>query len=136
MAPSDLLRTISYAISADGQTVELRFSRKDGTIAKIQCAYGNLPDVISQIERAAKEAWEIQSSSLGGFNPRDFYPVTAKKVKTIEGGKAKDGTPVVTLVLTTGVRLALTVDRNAISDLIAWLEELQKFRPKSPRRDH
>jgi hypothetical protein len=72
-------------------------------------------------EQAAGQAWELQKQALGGSDPRLAYRVNARSVQRFQGAYSTDGKPLMTVVLTTGLRLDLAVPLDDIPQLIEWL---------------
>jgi hypothetical protein len=135
MDQDQLVRQVGYGISEDGRTVELRCYRANGTITHLWFDYDILANVALGIEGVAGMAFQQQRAALKGVDPRAVYPVATKTVVNLQGGTAADGRAVLSLELSTGSTLALSLEETQIRDLAAWLDaqagEPQK-RPASP----
>jgi hypothetical protein len=126
--PSQLLDKFGSGISDDGKIVELRFARKNGKVAYVQCEYGLLSSVVLGIEQAAVQAYELQKSNLKGTDPRLVNPVSTQTVDRMQGAYTRDGKPVISFALKSGMRLELAVPEDGIPELIEWLEALEEAR--------
>jgi hypothetical protein len=127
---SQFLDQIGFGFAEDGQIIELRLMRKNGTVAHILCNYPDLANLALRIEQVAGQAWQLQSQALGGTDPRLAHPVTARKVVRLQGAYSIDRKPLLTVVLSTGLRLDLSLPEDGIPELIAWLEEFEQSRSK------
>jgi len=127
---SQFLDKIGFAFAENGRLVELQFMRKNGNVVHLPCEFADLATLTLRIEQAAGQAWELQRHSLGGTDPRLMHPVTARKVARLQGAYSTDRKPLMTVVLTTGLRLDLFLPEDDIPELIAWLEEFERSRSK------
>lgn len=129
------LKAIEGAFAENGRRVELRFKRKNGTIARIYCNYDDLARVILEIQKIAKIAWEHQRDALGGRDPRIAYPMKPMPVDRYQGAISADGQLVLSAFLRSGLRLDLPVPDDGIQELIDWLEQMRDLpqRPKPSR---
>lgn len=134
--PNHLLDKIGFGITKDGKVVDLRFVRKNGTAAYVQCEYGNLSVVRMRVEQAAAEAYQLQKAATAGADPETFAPLTTSVVDKMRGMYSREGKPVIMFVLKSGMRQALSVPEDDIPELIAWLEELNEARQKPKPGTH
>jgi hypothetical protein len=122
------LDQFGFAISPDGKIVELKFVRTNGNVISIPCDYGRLSTVVLLIEQAAAKAYDLQKAAVGGIDPRLFDPLTTHDVERLQGAYTRDGKPIITLVLKSGLRINALVLEDDIPELIAWLEVLERSR--------
>jgi hypothetical protein len=127
---SQFLDQIGFAFAEDGRIIEIQLKRKNGSVVYLPCNFPDLATLVLRIEQAAGQAWELQRQALGGTDPRLMHPVTARKVARLQGAYSVDRKPLMTVVLTTGLRLELSLPENDIPELIAWLEEFERSRSK------
>jgi hypothetical protein len=137
-APSEdqLLDAIGFRIWKDGRFVEMRFRRKDGTVANVYCAFDDLSAVFSRIGQASGKARELQIQSLGGVDPREVYPVNARRVSKIQVATTTEERPLLSIVLENGIQFELSLPEEAIPELLARLEELQQRLDERSSRPH
>jgi hypothetical protein len=122
--PTQLVKSTSAALSLDGHIAELQFVRGNGKTARIHFPMDQAGSIILSIEEALGQLFDAQREMLKGQDPRAFFPLSVKRVSKVQGAVSAEGTPVLSLVLSTGVRLDLSLDQTTIPDLIAWLEDL------------
>ena len=122
--PTQFVRKLGLSLTEDGRAVGLEFVRENGTVAHLQFRYEDLPNLALHIEDAMGKAHYQQVASLKGADPRLIYQVRPRKVTSIQGGTATGGIPVVTVVLDTGLRLDLALDKTLLAELIPWLKRL------------
>jgi hypothetical protein len=124
------LDKIGCAFTENGRVVELQFMRKNGSVVHLLCEFADLATLTLRIGQAAGQAWELQRQALGGTDPRLMHPVTTQRVASFQGAYSVDRKPLLTVVLTTGLRLNLSLPEDGIPELIAWLEEFERSRTK------
>jgi hypothetical protein len=132
MDQDQLVNQVGYGISEDGRTVELRCYRADGTIAHLWFDYDSLANVALGIEGVAGMALQQQRSALKGVDPRAVYPVATKTVVNLQGSTTVDGRAVLSLELSTGSTLALSLEKTQIRSLAAWLDGQADDTQKEP----
>lgn len=123
--PSQFLNAFGAALSGDGRVAELQCARVDGCVIRLHFRPEEAGAVLLGIEAALAKVAAAQRMLLQGSDPRDAFPVTAKSVTRLQGGIASDGTPIVSLVLSDGLRLDFSLGRVPLSGMIAWLKTLE-----------
>jgi hypothetical protein len=81
------------------------------------------------------ELFKIQRQQLHGANPLTFFPTIPFHVEGMSGTIA-DGQPVLSLRLTTGVRLDFQIPENAFDETADFLDGLRNLVRKAPPRPH
>jgi hypothetical protein len=133
---SQFFDQIGFGFADDGRVVELRFKRKNGKVAYVPCNFSDLSALVLHIEKAAGQAWELQTQALGGTDPRLMQPIRVHAADRFQGARSTEGKPLISVVLKTGLRLELSIPEDDIPELILWLEELQASRSKPRRPRH
>jgi hypothetical protein len=137
--PGQMVRGVQGGLGEDGKTGGLQFKRANGTTTNLQFPMEQAAGLLLGIEQQLGQMFERQRQMMPkGIDPRAWFPMSAKRVSNIQGAVGKDGTPVLSLVLSTGVRLDLALDQKSVRDLAAWLETLaeesQKVQSAAPRK--
>ena len=131
---SQFCKSIGFAFTKDGRTVELRFLRNNDKTAHVPCDFDHLATIVQKIEEAMGAAWKLQKQALGGADPQTFYPLSTRKVTNIQATHAP-GQLVLTLVTDTGLRLNLAFGESVIQSLIDNLQRVKQSPPtKKPVR--
>jgi hypothetical protein len=118
--PNAFVEQVGYDFSEDGLTIDLRFRRANGAIARLKFKHEDLPEIILHMENAVGIANDRRTEVL-----RHSAPVKVRKVKGIQ--RSMDyKTPVITLCFDTGLRVDAAFEDHQISEFIAWLQHYQK----------
>jgi hypothetical protein len=134
--PSLFVKAVGGGVSDDGHTFMLQFMQADGHQVSISFPAARASSVMLDAEKALGLLFQQQRRILGGADPRTFFPIGVKRAKTIQGAIGHDGTPILSIVLATDMRLDIGVGRNAIPDLIRILRGLQTAQRKGPSKAH
>jgi hypothetical protein len=78
----------------------------------------------------------MQRALLKGNDPRLFFQVGMKRVTKVQGAIGDDGTPLLSFVLQSGMRIDLGMPKDAIPNLISWLRELEALRREPGSEPH
>lgn len=107
------LNAVGAVLSGDGRVAELRFVHAAGRVVRLHFRPEEAGAVLSSVEAASAEVCKGQGELLGGADPWDAFPVTAKHVTEVQGGMTSDGVP------SDGLRLDSSLDRARTA---AWLK--------------
>jgi hypothetical protein len=113
------------AISKDGLVSELQVKRANGSVAHLQFPTETAGAVMMGMEQAIATLFEAQRKMIGGKDPRTYFPMAAKRIAKFQAAAATDGTPIMSLILDSGLRLDFVVPQAVIHDLIEWLQRLE-----------
>jgi len=128
---SQFVEAVASRLSPDGQTTELGFLLKDGSITSVQFPAPAAASIMLNIEQALGTLFEQQRAMLKGRDPRTFFTLGAKQVVKVQGAVAQ-GHPVVSFVLKSNVRLDFLLEPSAVPELIEWLRGLETRSHKPP----
>jgi hypothetical protein len=131
-----LIHSVGASLSEDGQLAELQFVRANGQIAYIQFPAAMAGPMFVNIEEALAKVFEMQRALLKGNDPRLFFQVGMKRVTKVHGAIGDDGTPLLSFVLQSGMRIDLGMPKDAIPNLISWLRELEALRREPGSEPH
>jgi hypothetical protein len=131
--PGEFLDAVGAALSTDGRVAELQFLRKNKKAAYIQFPTEAASSILLNIEQALGKLFRMQREMLKGADPRHFFAIGAKHVVKIQGAVAQ-GSPVVSFLLKSDVRMDFRFDQTAIRELIEWLQGLETEAQKPPAR--
>ena len=123
--PGEFLKEFGAAITKDGRVAELQIKRANGSVAHLRFPTENAGAVMVSIEQALATLFEAQRKMLGGDDPRNHFPMAAKRVAKFQGAASSDGTPMMSLVLESGLRLDFALSQTIIGGLIEWLQRLE-----------
>jgi hypothetical protein len=132
----EFVQTIAGALSVDGQIGVVRIVRANGQIVDLPFPMEEAAGILLNIERVLGVLFEQQRVLLKGEDPRKFFRVGSKQVTKFQGAADRDGNPVLSVVLDTGVRLDFSLKGMSIPDLIAWLKTLDEAGQISPSVPH
>jgi len=121
--PSRFLTSIGAALSDDGKIAELRMQIANGQIAFLPFPAEAAATILVGIERQLGRVFEMQRARLGGHDPAAFFAMGALCTKEVLGTIATDGTPLLSFVLKSGLRLDFPLEKTKISGLIDLLQE-------------
>ena len=124
---SQFLTEIDAALSDDGSVAELRMQRANGQTVSLQFPVEAAATILLGIELQLGKVFEKQRDRLGGRDPRTFFAMGAMRAKSIQGALATDGTPLLSFVLESGLRIDFALPKMTISDLLDWLQEFDTF---------
>jgi len=130
----EFVTSIVSALSENGAIAELKFTRGNGTISHIRFPTEQTSSVMLSIEQSLGELFEKRLKITKGVDPKLIFPVAAKTVTTVQGAVSRQGTPVITFVLSSGLRLDFAVDRELVRELSEWLATLEQAQsqPQKP----
>ena len=124
------------SISNDGQIACLRVARANGEVTEFPFFAHKTVLILHAVERALGQIFERQREKIGGHDPRTFFQIGARRIPTVQGGVATDGTPLVSLVSDKGVRSDFALAASAISGLIDLLRNLEALAKKPVSAPH
>ena len=134
--PKLFVKAVGGGISDDGNALALTFTLANGTKVPISFPAVSASSLMLDMEKVLGLLFEQQRKILKGGDPRTFFPMGAKRAKTIQGAIGHNGQPVLSLVLETGLRLDIGLPQGAIPDLIRFLQDLETARQKGPSQAH
>src|SRR5579863_5866119 len=103
--PGQYVKEFGAAISQDGLVSELQIKRANGSVAHLQFPTENAGALMMSVEQSIATLFEAQRKILGGKDPRTSFPMAAKRIAKFQGAASTDGTPIMSLVLESGLRL-------------------------------
>lgn len=134
--PKQFVQSIGAALSEDGRTAQLQVLRANGQTAYLDFPAEATASILLTIEQALAKVFELQRARLAGHDPRTFYALGAKRAKSFQGAVATDGTPVLSIVLDSGLRMDIALPETAIPELIKWLREFETIAKKPGGAQH
>jgi DNA polymerase I-like protein with 3'-5' exonuclease and polymerase domains len=134
-SPNHFVTSVDADISEDGQVAELQFVRKNGKTAYVQFPTPQAAEIMLNIEQALAALFEKQQTMLNGHNSKMSFGAEPKHVVAIQGAVVQKA-PVLSFVLESGVRLDFRLEKEALSDLIAWLRELAGLMQKPSQQSN
>jgi hypothetical protein len=134
--PALFVKAVGGGMSADGNVFMLQFMQANGRPVSISFPAAAASSLMLDTEKALGLLFQQQRQILGGQDPRTFFPMGAKRAKTIQGAIGHDGTLVLSLVLATDMRLDLSMPLDAIPGLIGLLQTLQTTQRKGRSKGH
>ena len=120
----EFVKQFEAAISKNGLVSELRIKRGDGSLARLKFPTEQAGAFLIGIEQAVATLFEAQRKMAGGQDPRNVFPMAAKRIARIQGAAASDGTPMLSIVLDSGARLDFAIPREIIRELIQYLQDI------------
>jgi hypothetical protein len=130
---NQFIMSIGATLSTNGQIAQINVVRANGETVQLPFPVAAAGPIMLTIEKALGTLFEQQRSRLKGQDPRVIFPIASRQVQRIQGAFARDGRPVLSLVLTTGLRMDFALDQNTIPELITWLQALVAAR-QTPQR--
>ena len=134
--PSLFVKAVGGGTSEDGQVFGVNFQLANDTVTPISFPAAAASSLMLDTERVLGMLFQRQRQILGGQDPRTFFPIGAKRAKTIQGAIGHDGTPVLSFVLATDMRLDISIAQDAIPHLIGFLRDLQTAQRKGRSKGH
>jgi hypothetical protein len=122
---SQLIMSVGATLSPNGQIAQINVVRANGETVQLPFPVAAAGAIMLTIEKALGTVFEKQRSLLKGQDPRVIFPIASKQVRRIQGAFAQDGRPVLSLVLTTGLRMDFALDQTTVPELMTWLQELE-----------
>lgn len=132
----DFIQGMTGGLSADGGVGVIAITRANGQTVHLPFATESAGNLLLTVEQVLGALFQQQRSMLKGQDPRGFFRVGARQVSRLQGATNPEGTPVLSIVLPTGVRLDFSLRGAPIRELIDWLEELEAAGQKRPAARH
>lgn len=114
--------TIGSALSEDGEAAQLQFHRASGGVANVDFPTASMGDLLMAITAAMDRLVERQRKS--GRGPKKFFDLEAKRAAKIRG-VISEGSPMLSVTLSSGVVLTFTVALADLQLLRALLETIE-----------
>lgn len=114
---------VGAVLSEDGKVTQLQFVRASGPTTYINVAAGQEASLVLKVEQALGSISSGHKSATGAPGTSTSFR-NARHVSGVEV-KSALGVPVLSLILSTGLRMDFALNRNALRDVIACLQQLE-----------